>query len=233
MKVLPGDNITLQPIKTTIGPGIYKDPKTQNVIPTTAGDLNLKVNKKSTNQLVYIESKTKRYIPKTNDMVVGIVLGTLGESYKVSLQDFSPPVMLSMMAFPNATKKNRLNLKVGQVIYARVCQDSPEIDIEIECLDPTTGKDGGFGILEESGYVFDISLNFANELLFGDGFYLEKLASKCKFEIAIGLNGKIWIKCGEGMEDFRDTISASKYLQGCEKVRRDEVDRVLAEHMGK
>ncbi|EGV64163.1 hypothetical protein CANTEDRAFT_114211 [Yamadazyma tenuis ATCC 10573] len=242
MKIVPGDALDIQQMKTTIGPGVYKNPKTQNIIPAAAGYLNVKINKKNTNQLAYIESKSKRYIPKANDFVVGIVTGTIGESYKVSLQDFSANVLLSMMAFPNATKKNRPNLKVGQVVYARVSQDIPEIDIEIECIDPATGKEGGFGMLDESGYIFEVGLNYANELLFNpSSVYLEKLASKCKFEVAIGLNGKIWIKCGDGLvyeedqlteagaNDFRYTLAAATYLKKCQKVPKSQVDAVLKE----
>lgn len=241
--ILPGDSIPVNDIPTTIGPGVYKDPKNQTIIPSSSGILHNKTNKKQTNQLVYIDSMSKRYIPKTNDYVIGIITGTIGESYKVSLQDFSNSVLLSMMAFPNASRKNRPNLKTGQVVYARVSQDIPEIDVELECIDPTTGKEGGFGLLDESGYVFDVNLNFANELLFNpDSIYLEKLSTKCKFEIAIGINGKVWIKCGEGLvkgendeleesgvNDMKMTIAASKFLIGCQERRREEVEEYLKE----
>lgn len=241
--IIPGESLPVdETLKTTIGPGVYKDPKTQKIIPSTAGILNTKINKKHTTQLLYIESKSKRYIPKLNDFVIGIVTGTIGESYKVSLQDFSASVLLSMMAFPNATKKNRPNLKVGQAVYARVSQDSSSIDIELECIDPTTGKEGGFGLLDESGYLFNVGLNFANELLFNPNtVYLEKLASKCKFEIAIGLNGKIWIKCGDGLvfedealsdaaaNDMKYTLAASRFLTECQKIPVSEVDKLLTQ----
>ena len=50
-----------------------------------------------------------------------------------------------LLGFPNASKKNRPNLKNGQAVYARVSQDIPEIETELECIDPTSGKEGGFG----------------------------------------------------------------------------------------
>lgn len=255
MKVIPGDTLPInEQTKTSIGPGIYKNPKNQDIIPATAGELINKLKKKQTNQLLYVESKSKRYIPKLNDFVVGIVTGTIGEAYKVSLQDFSNPVLLSMMAFPNASRKNRPNLKIGQVVYARVCQDISEIDIEIECIDPTTGKEGGFGLLDESGYVFLVNLNFANELLFnGNSPVLQQLASKCKFEIAVGLNGKIWLKCGEGLvtnepssnneseadgsggndisessiNNLKTTWAACKFITNCQSIAASEIDNEL------
>lgn len=250
MKVIPGDSLPLnEEVSTAIGPGIYKNPKTQEIIPSSAGELINKINKRHTNQLLYIESRSKRYTPKLNDFVVGVITGTAGEAYKVSLQDFSNTVLLSMMGFPNASKKNRPNLKIGQVVYARVSQDIPEIDVEIECIDPTTGKEGGFGLLDESGYVFLINLNFANELLFNaESPVLQKLADKCKFEIAVGLNGKIWLKCGDGLVvgnqqesedndqmdvsdnslyDLKVTLAASKFIQICQNISPSQVDQEL------
>lgn len=243
--IIPGDVLPLDTeVKTTIGPGIYKNPKTQNIIPASAGLLSIKTNKNQTNQVVYIESNSKRYIPQTNDFVIGIIIGLIGESYKVQLQDFSTTVMLPMMAFPNATKKNRPNLKVGQAVYARVSQAIPEIETELECIDPETGKEGGFGLLDEAGYIFDVKLNFARELLFNaSSVFLEKLAAKCVFEIAVGINGKIWIKCGDGLKletetgepndsyvkDMKHTLAAARYLTKCQHVSAEDVEQVLEE----
>lgn len=204
--ILPGDKLPIDEdistVKTTIGPGIYKKPKTQELIPSTAGILHYERTKSSSSQqLIYIESNSKRYIPHTNDYVIGVITGAIGESYKVSLQAYSTPVLLSFWAFPNASKKNRPNLKNGQAVYARVSQDIPEIETELECIDPTSGKEGGFGVLDESGYIFDVHLNFARELLFNPKtIFLEMLATRCQFEIAIGINGKTWIKCGNGVQ---------------------------------
>ncbi|EAZ63360.1 Exosome complex exonuclease RRP40 (Ribosomal RNA processing protein 40) [Scheffersomyces stipitis CBS 6054] len=248
--IIPGDFLPIDTdssIKTTIGPGIYKNPQTQSILPTNAGLINIQKSKAGTNQLVYIESNSKRYTPQTNDFVIGIVTGVIGESYKVQLQDFSPAVLLSMMAFPNATKKNRPNLKIGQAVYARVSEAIPEIETELECIDPTTGKEGGFGLLDESGYIFEVNLNFARELLFNaNSIFLEKLASKCKFEIAVGINGKVWIKCGEGIKiekdrvvpeegkpvrdntrDLKSTLAAAGFLVKCQKLRVDQIDAEL------
>lgn len=253
MIILPGDTINVEEnINTAIGPGIYKDPRSQSILPTSAGFLHSKVNKKHTNQVVYIDTNLKRYLPQTNDFVIGIVVGVLGEFYKVQLQDFLPNVLLSMMAFPNATKKNRPNLKNGQAVYARVSLALLEVETELECFDAETGKDGGFGLLSDEGYIFDVLMSFARELLFNHSLpVLEKLALRCQFEIAVGINGKVWLKCGDGsenadeeksdeeMEDEKkdemnlkrltDTFAACKYIQRCQNVSVDEIDRILAE----
>lgn len=256
LTIIPGDSLlSLTQVESiVIGPGIYKSPRTQQIIPLQSGLLKeMVVNKKTNEHLLYIDSKSKRYIPQTNDFVVGIVVGTYSDEFKVSLQEFSPPVQLSMMAFPNATKKNRPNLKVGQAVYARVSEAVPEVTTEIECIDPETGKDGGFGPLDESGYIFCVNQNFARELLFNKScVFLEKLAAKVAFEIAIGINGRIWIKSGAGLnlesakevnenyalnkeeaafnvKDMKMMLAAANYLQSCQSIPASGADAALKE----
>ncbi|KAK6465534.1 exosome complex exonuclease RRP40 [Scheffersomyces coipomensis] len=260
--ILPGDKLPIHRAlvqedpeneagsNITIGPGLYKSINSKQIIPTQAGIFESKTIKRH-EQLYYIESNSSRYIPQTNDYVIGVITGVIGgESYKVSLQDFSNPVILSMMAFPNATKKNRPNLQNGQIVYARVSNAGNEIETELECIDPTTGKDGGFGLLDESGFLFNVkSLNYTRELLFNpNSTILEKLSSRCKFEIAIGINGKIWIKCGDGLnlnkmeveddngsstvsndssKDIKVTLAAVKYITQCQHSSPDQFDNIL------
>lgn len=252
--VIPGDSLRAEidgSLLILLGPGTYKYPKTQEIIPLQAGMLTVSQPKKSPEKLLYIESNSKRYIPQVNDFVVGIVTGVYGDFFKVSLQEFSPQVQLSMMAFPNASKKNRPNLKVGQAVYARVSEAVPEVDTEIECIDAETGKEGGFGVLDESGYIFSVNMNFARELLFNKRcVFVEKLAARCGFEIAIGINGKVWIKCGNGLSseepkddedtdmdaeaeekvtlrDIKLTLAAARYLAACQHVAPDQADAEL------
>lgn len=260
--IIPGDSLREHvgsEDSVILGPGIYKYPKTQEMIPQQAGYLNVvNASKRSQEKLVYVEADSKRYVPQTNDLVLGIVIGVYSENFKVLLQNFSQPVQLSMFAFPNATKKNRPNLRVGQAVYARVSQAVPEVDIEIECIDPDTGKEGGFGPLDDSGLVFELHHNFARDLLFNkSSVFLEKLASRCAFEIAIGINGRVWIKVGGGLaekaskkpendgegnddmdvdenvvRDVKMTLAAAKYLQACQKCPVSEVDRELRRAFG-
>jgi len=211
--VVPGDKLPIElpsstTTKTKIGPGVYKEPKSQNLIPSTAGILHIdqRTQQQQQQQLLYIESNTKRYIPQNNDFVIGTITGSMGDYYKVSLQNYSPPVLLSFMSFPNASRKNRPNLNVGQVVYARVVNDDNDstFETELECFDASNNRElGGFGILDDSGFVIDdVAMNFARELLFNPKLLvLEVLATRVQFEIAVGINGRIWIKCGEGLRN--------------------------------
>ncbi|CAI4036185.1 hypothetical protein SMKI_15G0230 [Saccharomyces mikatae IFO 1815] len=211
----PGDKLPVDPIlPVKLGPGIYCDPDDQEIRPVNTGILHVSTKGKSGVQAVCIDYSSRRYVPSVNDFVIGIITGTFSDSYKVSLQNFSSSVSLSYMAFPNASKKNRPTLQVGDLVYARVCTAEKELEAEIECFDSTTGRDAGFGLLED-GMTIDVSLNFARQLLFNNDFPLLKvLASHTKYEIAIGLNGKIWVKC----DDLSNTLACYRtIMESCEK----------------
>jgi exosome complex component RRP40 len=90
-------------------------------------------------------------------------------------------------------------------------------------MDPTTGKDGGFGALD-GGYVFDVPLAFARVLLFDPQHsLLNQLVKKCKFEIAIGLNGKIWINT----DDSKHTLAAAKAIERCQEVPSSQFTQTI------
>ncbi|KAH3684979.1 hypothetical protein WICPIJ_004058 [Wickerhamomyces pijperi] len=218
--ILPGDKLPVSSDSAVIiGPGIHNTPISKEIIPITAGILQLS----GTQKTIHLEYNSRRYIPQVNDLVVGVVTGSFGDVFRVSLSDFTANVSLSAFAFPNATKKNRPNLKIGNLVYARVSAADPIVDVEIECMDPTTGKDGGFGLLED-GYVFTVGLAFARSLLYNaDHAVLDLLVKRCQFEIAIGVNGKIWIKTDE----LKHTLACAKAIEGCQFVQGEQFKDVV------
>lgn len=220
--VVPGDDLRLDTSKpVSLGPGVYCDPKTQEIRPVNAGIEIINESKKG--QTIYIDYNSKRYIPAVGDLVIGIITGAFADSYRVSLDNFSTPVSLSYMAFPNASKKNRPTLKIGDLCYARVCNAEKELESQIECIDSTTGQDSGFGLLED-GMVVDVSLSFARHLLFDDDFpLLTLLAQYCKFEIAIGTNGKIWVKA----DDVRNTLACYRSILQCSTQPKSEHKKIV------
>lgn len=75
------------------------------------------------------------------------------------------------------------------------------VDPEINCINPATGKADGFGVLE-GGYMFKVSLDFARKCLDPD-FIIFKLAKKhFEFEVAVGMNGRIWINSDNAKHIF-------------------------------
>lgn len=225
MLVIPGDKVSVdseQPV--ILGPGMYCDPRTQEIIPVNAGIKHVAESKKG--QTIYVDYDSKRYTPAVGDLVVGTITGAFGDSYRVSLANFSTPVSLSYMAFPNASKKNRPTLKINDLVYARVCNAEKELEAEIECMDSTTGVDTGFGLLD-GGMVADVTLGFARHLLFDEEFPLLRiLAQHCKFEIAIGVNGKIWIKTDE----VKDTIACYRSILDCLKIKPEQYKDIVKAH---
>lgn len=205
--LIPGDTIPASSDDIALGPGLVLEDSSNHLLALCAGKAQTVTSQKT--DTYYIESNSKRYVPHANDFVVGVITGTFGENYRVSLSNFSAGVQLSIYGFPNASRKNRPNLKIGDLVYARISNCQRDIDIEIECIDPTTGKEGGFGQLTE-GLTFDVKLGFARFLLFSKQVpILETLSAKCEFEIAIGVNGRIWIKT----QDPKHTITCAQCIQ--------------------
>lgn len=221
--VLPGDKLNIDPeLPISLGPGVYCNPKTQEIIPVNAGVETIQLGKRG-DQLAYVDYDSKRYIPAVGDFVVGTITGAFGDAYKVSLSDFSLGVSLSYMAFPNASKKNRPTLKVGDLVYARVLTAAKELEAEIECMDSSSGQDAGFGLLED-GICIDVPLSFCRHLLFDEQFPLLRLLAKyCKFEIAIGVNGKVWVKT----DDIKNTLACYRSIIQCSKSSTKDYSQII------
>ncbi|CEP64748.1 exosome non-catalytic core subunit RRP40 LALA0_S13e02124g [Lachancea lanzarotensis] len=223
--ILPGDKFHVERQENVVlGPGAYCDPKSQKLQPVNAGIEVSRESKK--NVFVHVEFNSKRYIPAVGDLVVGLITGSYSDSYKVSLESFSTPVTLSYMAFPNASKKNRPTLKVGDLVYARVAKADKELEAEIECVDSTTGKDAGFGLLE-GGNVAEVSLAYSRELAFNSEYELLPLLAKtAQFEVAIGINGKVWIKC----DDVRHALACKLTIEECQHHKSAEHKSIIAKN---
>ncbi|KAG5357634.1 Exosome complex component RRP40 [Yarrowia sp. C11] len=221
MICLPGDQIEFPKQDLTLGPGFLDDPLAADPIPVVAGEVHRTdpEDKKTKNKnLVYIESDTRRYIPAVNDNVIGTVTTRHAEGYKVSVSDLSPGVQLNAMAFPNASKKNRVNLPNDALVYARVSSASREVEAEIECIDPQSGKAGGYGELKD-GFCFDAPIAFTRQLLFKGHTVLDTIGELVPFEIAIGVNGKIWVKS----EDVPTTLKIYQCIDKCREWPEDKV----------
>lgn len=225
---LPVDENTLNSKKLNVGPTVYVNPLSNNEVTlTTAGIFTHK--EKKNKQLITVETSSKNYSPNVGDLVIGTIQGTFGEFFKVALNNFKTPAILSYMAFENATKKNRPNLKNGALVYAKVSAYDPNVDIELECYNSTSGKAEGFGELN-GGNLVNVDLAFARFLLFNESNeVLIKLSKRCEFEIAIGVNGKIWIKTGE----IRTTLACCEYINRAQHVKQLELDQLLKEIWGK
>ena len=79
------------------------------------------------------------------------------------------------------------------------------------CRCSHTGKAAGFGQLKE-GNIISVGCGFARKLLFQGLPLLEELGSRYVFELAIGVNGKIWVKG----QDLRTTLVVSERIKAAD-----------------
>lgn len=126
-----------------------------------------------------------------DDLVVGIVSDKMNEGWKVDVGS-SQLASLSIYAFEGGTKKNRPNLVPGSVVYARMSTTNKDVEPELSCTG-ASGKAEGFGPLTD-GYLFKCSTGLSRQCLAADSIVLNEIGKYLPFEIAVGLNGRIWVK---------------------------------------
>lgn len=192
--VLPGKTVKeINSFKgvTILGPGLKQHEDKPNMICVTQPGILRYVAPNT----YWIEGHQKHYIPKKGDLVVGIVTKKAGESLKVDIGS-AEFASLSMLAFEGATKKQKPDVQVGDVVYAKLLNAHKEMEPELVCVDQYF-KAKRLGILPDDGFFFNISLNLAYSLLNIENPLLRTLGKKFSYEIAIGVNGKVWLKCKE------------------------------------
>lgn len=90
-------------------------------------------------------------MPSANDLVLGIITSRLSESYKVDI-GCNLQATLNFAGFEGTTKKNRPNLTIGDLVFARVSIANKDLEPELVCLD-TDNKSEGFGEIKQ-GMLF-------------------------------------------------------------------------------
>ncbi|XP_046424902.1 exosome complex component RRP40 isoform X2 [Neodiprion virginianus] len=191
--VVPGD-VAAEIMKSSekerviLGPGLRRD--CDRVLVTKAGVL-----KRRKPAIFYVDSYQKR---------VDIGAGELAS--------------LSYLAFEGATKKNRPDIVVGDVIFAKLLVASKGMEPELICVD-SHGKKGKLGVLSPDGMLFDCSLSLARKLLHPSCQLLTLLAKEQAYEIAIGMNGKIWMKA----RSVHETIAACNAILAAENTPPTEM----------
>lgn len=187
---LPGDTVDAHHANLKLGPGLLQVPNSvgeSSIICTRGGVLKHSANKSKW----WVESNSRRYVPAPQEYVVGIVTGRVGEGWRV---DIGGPHIASLdgYAFEGATKRNKPNLKVNSLVYARVSLAHKDMDPELECFDAQTRKSEGFGELK-GGFLVRCSLAMCRRLLDPSYYLLPLLGSKFPLETAVGMNGRVWI----------------------------------------
>ncbi|EFC38600.1 predicted protein [Naegleria gruberi] len=231
--VLPGDVIgsldeklasTLQQSSIVkIGHGLLQ--LESNIIATKAGLLRFIPPNR-----YFVENNQHRYVPMVGDMVIGVVKDKVPvEQYSVDIFAHQGLALLPFIGFDGATRRNRPDLGPGSLVYGRVTLANKDLDLEITCesspgmkkKDWSTGK-SVFGELK-GGYVTECSLGMARKLLDPNCYLLKLLSEHVSFEIAIGLNGRVWINS----EAPNDIVLICNAIQNSEHLTQDQVQQML------
>ncbi|KAF8821125.1 putative exosomal 3'-5' exoribonuclease complex subunit [Cardiosporidium cionae] len=137
------------------------------------------------------------YTPLEGDYVIGIVSQKSADVMMVNINASFEASLSTVEAFEGATKQFRPNLQVGSIVYCIVDRAHKDYETELTCKcvdDPKhwNTKETYFGELQ-NGFVFTVPLVVANSLMGDRCFLLERLGRSLRFEIAIGVNGRVWI----------------------------------------
>lgn len=235
--LLPGDAIDLDEVlksqKRRIGKGLRQDPASQLYICTIAGLLEADYKKKT----AQIDTPNSRYIPCTGDLVIAQIYRSGMDFFQVHITAHSQQAVLPQLAFEGATKKTRPQLKTNDLVYAKVVSAQKNMEVELTCVNPSTGKSepDGLGPLN-GGMLFQVSTGLTERLLKKQGVVvLSELGERLQggFEVAVGKNGKVWVDCPEG--GVKSIIAVGRCLQETdernltEKEQTKLVKRVVAE----
>jgi exosome complex component RRP40 len=200
--LLPGDTINLNEVLTSqkrrIGKGLKQDSTSEQYVATIAGLLEADYKIKA----AQIDTPKARYTPRAGDLVIAQVYRSGMDYFQLHINSHSQQAVLHQLAFEGATKKTRPQLKTNDLVYAKVIAAQKNMEVELSCVNPSTGKSepDGLGPLT-GGTVFDVSIGLAERLLKKQSVVvLSELGEKLQggFEVAVGKNGKVWVDCPEG-----------------------------------
>ena len=169
------------------------------------------------------KSLGKYYSPKVDDPVLGVIVQKTSEFYKVDIGSYTHAI-LSSSEFEGATKKQKPNLNLGDVIFARILKvnkfDAPLLScISLHEHKNWASGESFFGNLK-GGMVFNF--NRANTWEFyKENYAIERLNDVVNYEIIIGFNGRIWIQA----ENAEDVYNIYQILMSSITQTKEEVEK--------
>lgn len=154
------------------------------------------------------------------------------ESYKVSISS-SRIAQLPVLAFDGASKRNKPNLLVGTLVYARVAEVDRDLPPVLSCAvvsgpkkDWVTGE-STYGELV-GGTCVKVPLQHAKRLLSRKCELLPALGRHFPFEVCIGLNGVVWLRAESTARAVLVGLVIERSLKIPEDAAEAFVDRVVA-----
>lgn len=92
------------------------------------------------------------------------------------------------------------------------------MEAELVCVN-SQGEGVGLGVLAAGGFLFTIPLHHVRKILSPKCTLLKQLGKVVAFEIAVGMNGRIWVKA----KTIRQTLAAAKAISLSEHMSIDEI----------
>ncbi|XP_003738104.1 exosome complex component RRP40 [Galendromus occidentalis] len=211
---VPGDRVEVNEKNSPVvlGPGLLQD-NDNRVVALRAGILHFK-----SPRTYWLESHIKKYWPARGDCVIGCILQKAGENYRVNI--WGPePATLSPFSFEGATKRNKPNLKPGNLIYCQVLAAHKAMEPEVVCIN-SYGRKGAFGVLEsDTSNLITLPLEVIHLLLSKNCPLLTTLGRKLQYEVAIGQNGKVWVNGNS----VKNTLAICSALKACCKLSIEQI----------
>lgn len=181
------------------------------VVGTTTGVLRFRAPAR-----FWVQGQLRRYRPAAGDAIVARVVSKSVDSYRTDFGG-SAAGLLPVLAFDGASKRNKPDLAVGALVYCRVAVVDRHLEPELSCQvvsgpkkDWMTGE-ALFGELN-GGTIVEVSPSYARRLLAPDHPLLEALGRTVPFEIAVGVNGVVWLRTAS----VSDTILVSNAVRNGE-----------------
>ncbi|KAJ2160506.1 exosome non-catalytic core subunit rrp40 [Coemansia sp. RSA 552] len=215
-----GDSDSEEPAVLRLGPGLAQQGDAVSAV--VAGTLHSNTD---TNQWWVVDNR-RRYVAAEGEPVVGVVVARHGEGYRVDIGS-AHDALLPLLAFEGATRRNKPNLAVGAVVYARVVVANSVMDPEIECFNSNTGKAEGYGELA-GGFMFKCSLGLARRLISGSAPVLGALGKSLPFEVAVGVNGRVWLDA----ESPQKTVLVANAIRNSEFLDAAQCRQMVRELLG-
>ncbi|NXY44334.1 EXOS3 protein, partial [Ceuthmochares aereus] len=174
----------------------------------------------------WVDSQQKRYVPVKGDHVIGIVTAKAGDVFKLDVGG-SEQASLSYLAFEGATKRNRPNVQVGDLIYGQFLVANKDMEPEMVCID-SSGRSSGMGLIGQDGFLFKVSLGLIRKLLAPKCDVIQELSQLYPFELVLGMNGRIWVKA----KTVQQTLILVNILEACEYMTAEQRKQALAKLSG-
>lgn len=139
-----------------------------------------------------------------------MVTQKVGDIFKVDIGG-SDLASLSYLAFEGTSKKNRPDVQVGDAVFAKLLVASKDMEPELVCVD-SHGKKGKLGVLDPSGMLLTCSLSLVRKIRNPDNPFLSEFSKEQAYELAIGMNGKVWIRS----RSVKETVALANAILAAE-----------------